>query len=486
MSVFAADSYGLYVGGEWGPTDESYERHNPAQPWEVTGRYSVAGPEDVAAAYAAARAAAPPWRRRPAAERAEILFRASELIAERCDELGAALTSEEGKPLTDARGEAARAAAIFRYFAGECSQPMGEVYPSSSSRFLYTKRVPLGVVCAITPWNFPLAIPAWKIAPALAYGNAVVWKPAELTPHCAIKLTQMLIEAGLPAGVLNLVTGPAGRISDALLNGDALAALTFTGSNEVGQQIKSALCGRNVKIQLELGGKNAAVVLADADLDLAASEIAKAAMRQTGQRCTATSRVLVDRTVADELLDRLVVAIAALRVGDPADLATDVGPLASRAQFTKMLEHLEQVHRLGLEIVYGGRATDPDRGYFVDPTVVVDPRGDSRVSREEIFGPLVCFTPVEDATVALERANDTPYGLSASVFTSSLDHALAFVDGLDAGVVHVNGESTGAEPHVPFGGMKDSSSFSREQGKASREFFTQLKTVYVHGPTATP
>jgi aldehyde dehydrogenase (NAD+) len=277
-----------------------------------------------------------------------------------------------------------------------------------------------------------------------------------------------------------VLPGPAARTGDALVRLDGVAGLTFTGSNAVGRALKAALSGRNVKLQLELGGKNAAVVLRDADLELAMREVVAGAMAQAGQRCTATSRVLVECPAFEPLLELLDEAIAAVVVGDPMDEATDVGPLASRAQFASVCDRIDQARSLGVELRAGGRWTDPDRGYFVDPTVLIDAHGTTPLSREEIFGPVLCVTPVANENEALRLANATDFGLSASVFTRSLDHALAFAAGLEAGVVHVNGQTGGAEPHVPFGGMKESSSYSREQGKAAAEFFTQLKTVYLH------
>jgi acyl-CoA reductase-like NAD-dependent aldehyde dehydrogenase len=473
-------AFRLFVGGEWASARDVYELVNPARPWELVGSFGAAEPDDVAAAAEAASAALSSWSRRPAIERGEVLYRAAELIEERAEELARDVTLEIGKPIRDARSEVRRAAAIMRYFAGECAQPIGEVYASTSAQFLHTRRVPLGIVAAITPWNVPFAIPAWKLAPAVAFGNAVVWKPAQIASLSAVRLVEVLDEAGLPPGVLNLVTGSAGHIGEALVGLDRLAAVTFTGSNAVGRGLRETLSARNVRLQLELGGKNPGVVLRDADLDLAARELVDGAMGQAGQRCTATSRVIAERAVLEPLLDRLEDRIAALLVGDPLDEATDVGPLASSAQFERVCERIEQGRSLGLELRAGGRWTDAHRGYFVDPTLLVDPDGTTPLSREEIFGPVLCVTPVEDADAALRLANATEYGLSASVFTRSLDQALAFADGLEAGVVHVNGQTTGAEPHVPFGGMKESSSSSREQGKAAAEFFTQVKTIYVH------
>jgi alpha-ketoglutaric semialdehyde dehydrogenase len=480
VSALAVRQQGLYSGGEWRLTGSAYECRNPARPWEITGRYSVALADDVSQAYDAASTAAVAWGTRPAGERAEILFRAGELVAARSGELAAAQVAEAGTPLADARSEADRASAILRYVAGECAQLVGDVYSSRASRFVYTQRVPVGVVCAITSRSFPLAIPIWKIGSALAYGNAVVWKPSELTTQCAIDLMGVLIEAGIPPGVLNLITGPGPRISESLVSGPGLAAVSFTGTNRVGQQLQSVLNGSNIRMDLDVAAKHSALVLADADLELAALEIANGAMRRAGQRHSGTGRVVVDQRVVAGLLDRLVAAVSVLRVGDPAQIETDIGPLSSRAQFDAVLGHLDHARALGLELVCGGRATDPDRGFFVDPTVVLDRSGESPLSRGEVFGPVLTVTLVEDTGAALDVASRT-FQRSVSVYTRSLERARTFVHEVNAGVVHVNGEPQPGEPHVPFAGMNPASSSLRVQGKAAREFLTDLKTVHVHG-----
>jgi acyl-CoA reductase-like NAD-dependent aldehyde dehydrogenase len=469
----------LLIGGSWRRSAETFELRSPSRPDQLVGRFSVASEDDVGAASAAAAEAAERWNRAGALKRGSLLRRAADLTEERAEALARTMATETGKPIRDARGEAMRAAAILRYYAGECSQASGEVYPSESAgMFLHTLREPLGVVCAITPWNFPLAIPAWKIAPALAFGNAVVWKPAEIAPLSAICLAEVFERAGLPAGVLSLLTGPSAALGDSLLTDPRIDAITFTGSNPVGRLIRERT-GAGTKLQLELGGKNPAVVLADADLGLAAERIANGAMGQAGQRCTATSRVLVEAPVADELSERLLDAVSSLRLGDPLDEATDVGPVASEARHREVAGYLELAREEGLRLGSGGAALDPSDGCYVEPTVYLDVDPSSRLSREEIFGPVVCLTTASDLTEAIELADDTPYGLSASVFTTSLAASFEFTRRIRAGVVHVNNETTGAEPHVPFGGMKASSLHSREQGRAAREFFTETKTVYL-------
>ncbi len=380
-----------------------------------------------------------------------------------------------------------RAAQILRWFAGEAAQPVGDVLPSAgATTFLWSERVPLGVVSVITPWNFPVAIPVWKIAPALAFGNTVVWKPSELTPLCAIRVAEVLHEAGLPAGVLNLVHGLPAAIGDAVTGDERIAALTFTGSTGTGRAIQQAVVGRGVKTQLELGGKNPVIVLDDADLDQAVEQTLRGAMWSTGQKCTATSRALVLPGIRDAFTQRLAERAAALRVGDPLAEGTQIGPVVSRPQQEKVLGYLDVAAEEGHALLAGGRAAQPaGDGWFVAPTVYggVDPA--SRLGQEEVFGPVVGIIPVDSLEQAVEVANGTPYGLSASIFTRDIARAFAFVREVEAGMVHVNSETAGAEPQAPFGGTKDSSSGSREQGKAAVSFFTETKTVYLDMPAAT-
>jgi alpha-ketoglutaric semialdehyde dehydrogenase len=474
-------SYGLLIDGRWRDGDGALENRNPAAPAEVISTHALATPADVDEAYAAARAAAPGWRRTSPIARGEILYRAAALLAERADAIAAELTAEEGKTLAEARGEAGRAAAILRFFAGECAQPMGDVLPSAAERtLLYTAREPLGVVCIITPWNFPIAIPAWKIAPALAYGNTVVFKPSDLTPLCAIRLAEALDEAGLPAGVLNLLTGMPDQIGDALTGHAEADAISFTGSNPVGRAIQAAAVPRGVKVQLELGGKNPVIVLPDADLDLAVDLTMRGAMWSTGQKCTATSRAIVHPSIAGAFTERVVAAARGLRVGDGAAERTDVGPLVSERQRDRVLEYLDVARGEGHELLAGGGPGDGD-GWFVEPTVYGGVGPDSRIGQEEIFGPVLGLMTAGGLEEALQIANSVEFGLSASLITRDLAAALAFAREAEVGVVHVNSETAGAEPQAPFGGMKRSSSHSREQGKSAVDFFTDTKTIYITG-----
>ncbi|EHN11975.1 Aldehyde dehydrogenase [Patulibacter medicamentivorans] len=482
----------LLIDGQWRDAAEHYERVDPADPSRVTGRYAAATAADVGDAYAAAARAQVAWAARPVTDREAILRRAGDLLEQRVEAATAALVDDIGKAHRDARGEVLRGAAILRFHAGAVLQASGETYDGADpSTLLLTLSEPVGVVGAITPWNFPVAIPLWKLAPALAYGNAVVWKPAEAASGSAVLLARLLSEAGLPDGVLNLVTGSGRALSEPLTKDPALAALTFTGSVGVGLRLRAALADRTTKLQLELGGKNPAIVLADADLPDAIEQIARGAMLQAGQRCTATSRVYVDRGIHDAFVAGLVERVRAFAVGDPRDPATDIGPLASREQRDTVEGYLAQARDGAATIACGGSPiADGDGaawkgdgraagGHWVQPTVLTDVADDHPLVREEIFGPVVCVTAVDGFDDALARANDSEFGLSSAVFTRDLATALRFARGTRSGLVHVNRETAGVEPHLPFGGVKASSSMNREQGMAARDFFSVTKTVYI-------
>jgi acyl-CoA reductase-like NAD-dependent aldehyde dehydrogenase len=477
-------TYQNYIGGAW--TDSSSgatgENRNPAKPSEILGHFQSSAVADVDRAMDAAHAALDGWRKMSPIARGNILYKASQVVEKRADEIGEALTREEGKTLKEGKGETLRAAAILRFFAGETAQPVGDRLPSSNpTTFLYTERVPLGVVAAITPWNFPIAIPTWKIAPALAYGNTVVFKPAELTPLTATLLVECLAEAGLPPGVLNLVTGSGRVIGDAIVSHDAVNAITFTGSNEVGKALyrKALDSERGVKVQLEMGGKNPVIVLNDADLDLALTQTLNGAMMSSGQKCTATSRAFVQRGVYDEFVSKLIARADGLRVGDPLAATTDLGPLVSASQRDSVMEYIGIGQSEGGEVATkGGSNEEFGDGYFVKPTIFTSMAPTMRLAQEEVFGPVLAVLPIDDPAEGLALANSVKYGLSASIFTRDIATAFGFIRDIEAGIIHVNSETAGAEPHAPFGGMKASSSFSREQGKTAVDFFTQVKTVY--------
>ncbi len=470
------------VGGRRLEGDEVVPDINPAAPEEHVATVTLAGPEIAAEAVEAAAAAFAAWRDTPPPARGDVLRRAADLVDERADEIGRDLAREEGKTLAEAVGETRRAAAILRYYAGQTLEPDGETYPSHSAlTFLYARREALGVVTAISPWNFPIAIPAWKIAPAVAFGNTVVWKPAEIVPLTSTHLAAAFFDAGLPDGVLNLVLGRGSVVGDTLVTHDRVEAITFTGSNAVGRalQLKATEAGK--KVQLELGGKNPAVVLADADLELAAEQVARGAFLSAGQKCTATSRVIVEQRVLEEFGDRVAALARSWPVGDPLDETTKVGPLSSKSQLDTVSGYLDVAEREAARVLVGGGRPDGG-GYFVEPTVLADLPATSAVVREEIFGPVAALLPASSYEEAVALANDTPFGLTAALFTRDLGKALRFARDIRAGVVKVNQESAGLEFQAPFGGMRQSSSGSREQGKVARDFFTQWKTVYLDAP----
>lgn len=471
-----------YVGGEWRKGEQVMSDVNPAHPTEIVAEVSMGTPALATQAVEAARQAFASWRATPAPARGEILRKAADLLEQRAETVGRDMAREEGKTLPEAIGETKRAVNLLRYYAGQTLEPDGETYPSHSAKtFLYARREPLGVITAITPWNFPIAIPAWKIAPALAYGNTIIWKPAEVVPLTAIHFLEALHDAGLPAGVLNLVLGKGSIVGDVLTTHPAVDAITFTGSNTVGRAIHAKAGEHGKKVQLEMGGKNPSVVLADADLDLAADQIARGAFLSAGQKCTATSRVIVEEPVLRTFQERLGHLASTWKLGDPLESDTKVGPVVSEDQFKTVTAYVDLGAREGGHVVAGGQYARnlAEEGYYIQPTVLTDMSPESKVVREEIFGPVAALIPARSFDEAIALANDTPYGLTASLFTNNLTMALRFVDAIRVGVVKINQESAGLEFQVPFGGAKESSSGSREQGKVARDFFTQWKTVYM-------
>lgn len=476
--------YGNFINGEWIAGERTFENRNPADSSEIVAHHASGTSADVTRAVDAASEAFTSWGRTSAIARANILYKASEILASRAQEIGRDLTREEGKTFREGLGETMRAVQILRYYAGEAQQPTGEHYPSANpTTLLYTMREPVGVIGMITPWNFPIAIPAWKIAPALAFGNTIVFKPASAAPLCTVHLIAALEEAGLPKGVINLVTGPAGEVGDAIVNDERVAGISFTGSEAVGNRIRVAAGARGAKVQLELGGKNPAIVLADADLDHAAQQVINGAMMSTGQKCTATSRAIVDRRIATELTTVLEKKITGLVVGNPLDDATNIGPLIDEAAANRVFGEVTQAVESGASLVTGGRRPDElSGGSFLTPALFANVTSDSRMGQEEFFGPMLGVIAVDDMDEAMAVANSVRYGLSASIFTRDLGKAMKFAREIEAGIVHINSETAGAEPQVPFGGYKSSSSYSREQGKAAREFYTQIKTVYMDEP----
>jgi acyl-CoA reductase-like NAD-dependent aldehyde dehydrogenase len=485
----SVETYGNFISGQWRPSTsgEVIENRNPADRDEVIAQFAASSAPDVSDAVAAAADAYRSWRLSSPIARANILHKAANILESRISEVGRELTREEGKTLKEGVGETTRAVQILRYFAGEAQQPTGEHYPSANPQtLLYSTREPLGVVAVITPWNFPIAIPAWKIAPALAFGNSVVFKPASLTPLTAVRLVEALAEAGLPAGVLNLVTGSAAEVGEPLVRDPRVVAISFTGSNETGAALRRVAAERGAKLQLEMGGKNPAIVLADANLEHATGQVVAGAMMSTGQKCTATSRAIVDRRIADRFTELLTDRIGGLKVGNPLEADTQIGPLIDEGAAQRVAGEIDAARAAGSELVLGGGRLGGalDRGAFVAPALFTGVDPGSRLGQQELFGPVLGVIPVDGIGEAIAVANQVKFGLSASLFTRDLAQALTFAREIEAGIVHVNSETAGAEPHVPFGGMKGSSSYSREQGKAAREFFTQTKTVYIDPPPA--
>ncbi|GHG50985.1 aldehyde dehydrogenase [Sinomonas cellulolyticus] len=473
----------LLIGGKWVAGDgATLTSVNPARPEEVVAEGTQAVAADVVRAMSAARAAQREWGRAPIHERGAVLARAAAALEARADQYGLELAREEGKTLAEGRGEVLRAAQILRYYAGEGDRTAGEHFasPRRGERILVTRK-PLGVVGIVTPFNFPIAIPAWKIAPALVYGNAVVWKPASTVPLLAMRFAEALVEGGLPAGVLNLVIGPGALGTDLVRHPD-LDGLSFTGSTGVGRMLAGEAASRGVPFQGEMGGKNAAIVLADADLDLAAEQVLFGAFRSTGQKCTATSRLIVAEEVADEFLAKLSERLDAWRVGDPSDPGTHMGPLVTPSAAAGVRDAVAAAEADGAGVAYRGQA--PSGEAYVPPTVLEVPEAGASTNivwREELFGPVLAVRRAASTDEAFALAEDSEFGLTAALFTRDIATALDAVDTLDVGILHVNSESAGADPHVPFGGAKKSGYGPKEQGAAAKEFFTHTTTVYLRG-----
>ena len=472
-----------FVNGAFSaPTSSDWTEHrNPSDSDDIVARVPDSAPEVVEAAVTAAAEAQRGWRVLPGPTRAEYLHRWAATIAGRSDELAKTISREVGKPIGEARGEVARAVVILRYYAGEAVRQIGEVIPAQTPGALqFTLRDPLGVVALITPWNFPLAIPLWKAAPALAFGNTVVMKPSEMASSVASLLAETAIGAGLPPGVFNVVLGRGTTVGTRLLRTEQVRGISFTGSSKVGKVIAAIGAERNIRYQTEMGGKNVVIVDQDADLDAAATLTANGAMRYAGQKCTATSRVVITRDVETRFLERLRAQVDALSLGPVDDPAAAVGPLITQSARTSIQRALDEA---APERLFGGVLPDDlrfARGSYFAPLVIRLQSPDDALAQRELFGPVLAVLSADDLEHAIDIANQTPYGLSASLFTRNLGTALRYVHRIEAGLVRVNGDTTGVDPHAPFGGMKGSSSGSREQGSAAREFYTETKTVQIN------
>lgn len=480
-----AKTYLNFINGEWVASDtgKTSESFNPSNKNEVLGSFQMSSSNDLDQAVKAAKAGQKSWRKLSGTARGEFLFKVADVLESKVEYVAEAMTKEMGKTFAEAKGETMRGVAILRYYAGEGMRPVGDVIPSSDSdALMFTNRVPLGVVGVITPWNFPVAIPIWKMAPALIYGNTVVLKPASDTAVTAARVVECFDEAGIPTGVINMVTGSGSVIGQGLAEHPGVNGITFTGSNSVGKQIGRAAFDRGIKYQLEMGGKNPVIVADDADLDLAVSATISGGLKSTGQKCTATSRVIVQSGIYDAFRSKLIEKVSEITVGNGMESDSWMGPVASENQLNNVLSYIEKGKAEGAELLHGGNQLtegDSAHGYFVEPTVFDNVTADMTIAREEIFGPVLALMKVETIEEALEMANDSEYGLSASIFTTNIGNMLEFINEMDAGLVRVNAESAGVELQAPFGGMKQSSSHSREQGRAAIEFFTAVKTVFV-------
>ncbi len=471
-------TYAHYIAGEWVTDDAVSININPSNIDDIVGEFSRGDAARVDEAVAAANAAQPDWAAASPQLRHDVLEKASNLITSRKDELGRLLSREEGKTLAEGIGETMRAAQVFKFFAGEAIRNVGDAVASIRPGIDVTvEREAVGTIGLITPWKFPIAIPAWKLAPALAYGNAVVMKPAELTPGCAWELAKILHEAGCPTGVFNLVMGPGSTVGARIVEHPGIDNISFTGSVATGNTIAVQCASTGKRVQMEMGGKNPLVVVDDADLDVAVATAINGAFFSTGQRCTASSRLIVTAGIHDAFLEKLTSAAANLIVGDALDAATQIGPVVDQKQLDQNLRYLKLASNEGCDVRGGELANGP--GFFMKPAIFAGATNQMTVSREEIFGPMASVIKVADYDEALAVANDTEFGLSAGICTTSLRYASDFRKKAQAGMVMVNLPTAGVDYHVPFGGRKGSSYGPREQGSYAREFYTIVKTSYI-------
>jgi aldehyde dehydrogenase (NAD+) len=472
-----------YIDGRWTDGGAQFENRNPANTGEIVGLFTKGSARDIDDAAGAAANALPAWARTNAPARGAFLFKAADILDRRFDQVAADMTREEGKTLPEAKGEVRRAINIFRYFAGEGSRLNGFLVPSERDRVhMFAIRKPIGVVGLVTPWNFPSAIPAWKLAPALICGNTVVLKPASAAPLSAWRIVEALHEAGLPKGVVNFVAGSGGELGQALVQAPALKAISFTGSCQIGNWLHQEASKRRLRIQLEMGGKNPTLVLADADFNAAVENTVNAAFFSTGQKCTATSRAIVEDAIYERFLDALVERTRKLKVGDGMQPGIDIGPCIDQAQMDTVLRYIEIGRQEAGAPRIGGRQLTGEgfaKGYFVEPTIFADVTPEMTIAREEIFGPVLAVIRAKDFEDAMRIADGTPFGLSASIQTTNVSRVFEFVYRAEAGLITVNLPSAGVEYQLPFGGTKDSSFGPKEQGPAALDFYSDYKTVYL-------
>jgi aldehyde dehydrogenase (NAD+) len=472
-----------YIDGEWVQGAQAFENRNPANTGELVGTFTKASVRDMHDAASAAAGALPAWSSMSGPARGNILYKAADILDRKFESVAADMTREEGKTLPEAKGEVRRAINILRYFAGEGSRMPGMLVPSERDRVhMFALRKPIGVVGLITPWNFPSAIPAWKLAPALICGNTVVVKPASAAPLSAWRIVEALHEAGIPKGVVNFVAGSGGELGEAMIAAPPLKAVSFTGSCEIGAWLHAAASKRRLRIQLEMGGKNPTIVLADADFNSAVENVVNAAFFSTGQKCTATSRAIVEDAIYDRFVAAVVERTKKLKVGDGMQAGIDIGPCVDQGQMDTVLRYIEIGRKeSGEPLCGGGRLIDGAlaQGYFVEPTVFAGVEESHTIAREEIFGPVLAMMRAADFEDAMRIANNIPFGLSSSIQTGNLSRAFEFIYRAEAGLLTVNLPSAGVEYQLPFGGTKDSSFGPKEQGPAAMEFYSDYKTVYL-------
>lgn len=471
----------LYINGQWQSGKTEIENRNPSDLSDLIGHYAQASGEQLQSALDAARAAQPIWWAAGIQKRHDVLMAIGTELMARSAEIGEMVAREEGKPLAEGKGEVYRAGQFFTYYAAEVLRNQGDLAESVRLGIeIDVRREPVGVVAIVSPWNFPVATPAWKIAPALAFGNAVVWKPANVTPASAILLTEIIAKQDIPAGLFNLVMGSGREVGQALVESPKVDAISFTGSVPVGRGIAAAAVVNMTKVQMEMGSKNPMIIMDDCDLDLAVAHAAGAAFGGTGQKCTAASRLIVHEKIHDAFVEKLVAAAQAYKVGHALAEGTQIGPVVSEGQLKQNLDYIALGQTEGAELLCGGQRLERDtEGYFMAPAVFAGTRNDMRINREEMFAPITCVIKAGGYSEALDIANDSEFGLTAGIMTTSLARANHFRANMRAGCVMVNLPTAGTDYHVPFGGRGASSFGSREQGRYAAEFYTTVKTAYV-------
>jgi acyl-CoA reductase-like NAD-dependent aldehyde dehydrogenase len=478
------DLFRNFIDGKWveSQSGERFERRNPAT-GELVGTFTKSGPADVDAAVAAANKAFKSWRLYPAPKRGEILYRAAQILLDRKEQLAREMTEEMGKVISEARGDVQEAIDMTFYMAGEGRRMFGQTTPSEMrEKFMMSVRKPFGVCGIITPWNFPMAIPSWKMTPALVTGNTVVFKPATFTPRMAIRLVEVLEEAGLPAGVVNIVLGDGKNVGDPIIEHPDVPLISFTGSTETGNDVAVRAARLNKRVTLEMGGKNAVIVMDVADLDLATDGILWSAFGTSGQRCTAASRVVVHRKVQKELVDRLVARAGGMRLGNGLDETVQIGPIVSEGQLNTIHNYVGVGQQEGAKLAVGGnvmRDGELAKGFFHEPTIFDDVKANMRIAQEEIFGPVTAMIPVDSLDEAIDVVNGVQYGLSASIFTQNVNQAFRAMQDIYTGILYINAGTTGAEIHLPFGGTKSTGNGHREAGTAALDFYTEWQSIYV-------